>query len=94
MAIKGFKNHPYIPNSVPEVQQEMLKEIGLNSLEELHAEVPEELKLKENMNLPKAFQSEYELRRHVEVVEKNKSCNEYLNFLGGLLAALCACHMR
>ncbi|WP_372997235.1 aminomethyl-transferring glycine dehydrogenase subunit GcvPA [Lutispora sp.] len=83
MAIKGFKNHPYIPNSVPEVQQEMLKEIGLNSLEELHAEVPEELKLKENMNLPKAFQSEYELRRHVEgLLKKNKSCNEYLNFLG------------
>ncbi|NLM43873.1 MAG: aminomethyl-transferring glycine dehydrogenase subunit GcvPA [Clostridiales bacterium] len=81
--MKGFKNHPYIPNSVPEVQQEMLKEIGLNSLEELHAEVPEELKLKENMNLPKAFQSEYELRRHVEgLLKKNKSCNEYLNFLG------------
>ena len=28
MTIKGFKNHPYIPNSVPEVEEEMLKEIG------------------------------------------------------------------
>ena len=26
--MKGFANHPYIPNSVPEVQEEMLKEIG------------------------------------------------------------------
>ncbi|WP_432406268.1 aminomethyl-transferring glycine dehydrogenase subunit GcvPA [Wukongibacter sp. M2B1] len=83
MAIKGFKNHPYIPNSVPEVQKEMLREIGLNSLEELHEEVPDAIKLKENMNLPKAFGSEYELRRHVEgLLKKNKSCNEYLNFLG------------
>jgi glycine dehydrogenase subunit 1 len=83
MAIKGFKNHPYIPNSVPEVQEEMLKELGLSNLEELHEEIPEELKLKENMNLPKPCQSEYELRRHVESILKwNKTCKEYLNFLG------------
>lgn len=83
MAIKGFKNHPYIPNSVPEVQEEMLKELGLSNLEELHEEIPEELKLKENMNLPKPCQSEYELRRHVEsILKRNKTCKEYLNFLG------------
>ena len=28
MSVKGFKSHPYIPNSVPEVEQEMLREIG------------------------------------------------------------------
>ena len=44
--MKGFANHPYIPNSVPEVQEEMLKEIGMSSLEELHKNVPELLKLK------------------------------------------------
>ncbi|SHK17432.1 aminomethyl-transferring glycine dehydrogenase subunit GcvPA [Paramaledivibacter caminithermalis] len=83
MAINGFKNHPYIPNSVPEVQEEMLRELGLNSLEELHEEIPDELKLKENMNLPKAFKSEYELRRHVEeLLSRNKTCKENLNFLG------------
>ena len=31
MTIGGFKNHPYIPNSVEEVQKEMLKELGLES---------------------------------------------------------------
>ena len=83
MAIKGFKNHPYIPNSVPEVQKQMLEELGLNSLEDLHAEVPEELKLKKNMNLPKALKSEYELKRHMEeLLKKNITCKEYLNFLG------------
>ena len=36
MSVKGFKSHPYIPNSVPEVEREMLKELGLTALEELH----------------------------------------------------------
>ena len=27
MGVEGFKSHPYIPNSVPEVEQEMLREI-------------------------------------------------------------------
>ena len=61
--MRGFESHPYIPNSVPDVQAEMLKEIGMSSLEELHKNVPELLKLKEEMNLPEAFGSEYELRR-------------------------------
>lgn len=83
MEKRGFKNHPYIPNSVPEVQEQMLKEIGLTSLEELHAEIPEEIKLTQPMNLPPALRSEYELRRHVEgLLNKNKSCQEYLSFLG------------
>ncbi|PIE55981.1 MAG: aminomethyl-transferring glycine dehydrogenase [Desulfobulbus propionicus] len=81
--MKGFKNHPYIPNSVPEIQQQMLGEIGLQSLEDLHAEIPEQLKLKENLNLPKALSAESTLRRHVEqLLEKNKNCQQNLNFLG------------
>ncbi len=83
MTIQGFKNHPYIPNSVKEVQDEMLKELGLNCLEDLHEEIPEEIKLKEKLNIPEAFMSEYELRRHVErLLNKNKNCNDNINFLG------------
>lgn len=43
MTIGGYKNHPYIPNSAEEVQEEMLKELGLESLEDLHEGIPEEL---------------------------------------------------
>ena len=83
MTIGGFKNHPYIPNSVEEVQKEMLRELGLESLEDLHEEVPEELKLKTNMNLPKPYKSEYELKRGLErTLRKNKTCKDYINFLG------------
>lgn len=82
--MQGLKNHPYIPNSNPEVQAEMLREIGLSSLEELHAEVPEEIKLKAPLNLPEPLLAEYDLKRHVEeILEKNKSCKENISFLGG-----------
>lgn len=81
--IKGFANHPYIPNSDPKIQQEMLETIGLSSLEDLHKNVPELLKLKENMNIPEAFSSEYALRRHVRsIMKKNENCEDNLNFLG------------
>jgi len=83
MAINGFKNHPYIPNSVPEVQKQMLEEIGLSSLEELHEEIPSSLKLTENMNLPRAIGSEFELKKHVQtLLAKNDHCDDNLNFLG------------
>ena len=81
--MKGFANHPYIPNSDPKIQEEMLKEIGLNSLEDLHKNIPDEIKLHEKMDIPEAFDSEYALRRHVEgLMAKNKDCKQNLNFLG------------
>ena len=76
------KVHPYIPNMVPEVKQEMLDEIGVHSIEELFSCIPDELQFKGTMNIPKAL-NELELRRHIEgLLNKNISTNEYLNFLG------------
>ena len=83
MEISGFKRHPYIPNSVPEVEGEMLREIGLESIEQLHAEIPRSIRLDAPLNLPEAFDSEYSLRRHVEgLLEKNQDCHKNLSFLG------------
>lgn len=83
MSERGFKNHPYIPNSVPEVQQEMLRELGLKDLDELHSGIPEELKLKEGIKLPKPLRSEHELRKHVQgLLNRNSTCEEKLNFMG------------
>jgi glycine dehydrogenase subunit 1 len=76
--------HPYIPNSVPEVKAQMLKEIGVKDIEELYEDIPKELRFKGEMNLPKPFPSEYGLRKHVEgILAKNKTCKENLSFLGG-----------
>lgn len=75
--------HPYIPNSVPEVKKEMLEEIGVKDTEELYSEIPDDLRFKGKMDLPEPLLSEYDLARHMEgILEKNKSCKEYLNFLG------------
>lgn len=93
--MKGFANHPYIPNSDPETQREMLNEIGLGSLEELHKNIPDEIKLHKEMDIPKAFSSEYALRRHVEALaDKNTDCKKNINFLGAgtyqhFIPALC-----
>ncbi|MFQ5820230.1 MAG: aminomethyl-transferring glycine dehydrogenase subunit GcvPA [Candidatus Heimdallarchaeota archaeon] len=75
--------YPYIPNSEPGVKEEMLREIGVTSVEELYEDIPDSLRLKKDLNLPKPLLSEYALRRHVEgILSNNKSCQEYLNFLG------------
>ena len=38
--------HPYIPNSIPEAKEEMLREIGVKDAEELYADmIPERLRL-------------------------------------------------
>lgn len=76
--------HPYIPNSVPEVKTKMLEEIGVKDIETLYEDIPESLRFKDEMKLPKPFPSEYDLDRHVmKILAKNKTCQEYLNFLGG-----------
>jgi len=76
--------HPYIPNSVPEVKAQMLKEIGVKDIEELYEDIPDSLRFKGEMNLPNPFLSEYGLERHVMgILAKNKNCQENLNFLGG-----------
>ncbi len=75
--------YPYIPNSVPEEKAKLLKEIGINSVEDIFKEIPDHLRFKGKMNIPEPFLSEYELRRHVEgLLAKNKSCKDYINFLG------------
>jgi glycine cleavage system P protein (glycine dehydrogenase) subunit 1 len=75
--------YPYIPNSVPAIKAEMLKAIHAKDIDELYADIPNELKLKRRLNLPEPFLSEYQLRKHVEgLLTRNHYCGEYLNFLG------------
>ncbi len=75
--------YPYIPNSVPAVRKQMLDEVGTKSEEDFYEDVPEALRLKRPLNLPEPFLSECALKRHVEeILSKNKTCGEYLSFLG------------
>ena len=75
--------YPYIPNSVPEVKEQMLNEVGAESVEDFYEDIPAELRLKGKMNLPQPFLSEYGLKRYVEgILAKNRTAWEYLSFLG------------
>lgn len=75
--------YPYIPNSVPAVKKQMLEAVAANSVDDFFEDVPEELRLKKPMSLPRPHLSEYALKRHVEsILAKNQSTAEYLSFLG------------
>ena len=75
--------HPYIPNSVPEVQAEMLREIGVKDVNELYDDIPEDLRFNKDLNLPDPFVSEYALKNHIQnILSKNTSCEENISFLG------------
>jgi len=74
---------PYIPNSVPEIKRQMLELVGAESADELFADVPEHLLLREPLRLPEPLLSEYALKRHVDgLLAKNQTAGECLNFLG------------
>jgi glycine dehydrogenase subunit 1 len=75
--------YPYIPNSVPATRSEMLEKTGVKDVDELYVGIPKKLRFKRPLKLPKPFLSELDLKRHVSgILAKNKSCEEYLNFLG------------
>ena len=78
----GKHNHPYIPNSQPEIKKEMMQEIGIKSIDELYADIPEKYRLKKPLNIPEAL-SEFEVKRHVEtLLSKNKTNSDMPVFLG------------
>lgn len=81
---RKFESHPYIPNSSPSVQAEMLREIGAKDIDEFFQCVPDDLRFKGRMDLPEPIISEAALKRHVEgIASKNRSANQALSFLGG-----------
>lgn len=82
MNIVGKRSHPYIPNSLSEIKQEMMQDIGIKSIDQLYADVPDKYRLKKRLNLPE-FLSEFEVKKHVEtLLSKNKTCNDMPMFLG------------
>ena len=75
--------HPWMANSLADIKQAMLKEIGARSVEELFEQIPSSHRLKRPLRLPRQLSSEAELKRHlVDLLAKNENCEENLNFLG------------
>lgn len=74
--------HPYMANSVPAVQTEMLEAIGVTDIAELFEQIPIDHRTTRPLDLPPVL-SEGELRRHLlSTLAKNRTCEQNLNFLG------------
>ncbi len=72
----------YIPTT-PDELQEMLGAIGVKSIDDLFAEIPPELRLQGELNLP-AGMSESEMARKVaRLAETNETVDKNVCFLGG-----------
>ncbi|QNL43996.1 aminomethyl-transferring glycine dehydrogenase subunit GcvPA [Oscillibacter hominis] len=75
--------YPYIPNSNEAVRKEMLDFIGAKSVEEIYSFIPDEVRMKRPLDLPKAFTSEMDLKRHMDgILAKDSTCDENISFLG------------
>ena len=71
----------YIPNTV-EDQKEMLTAIGVDSVEELFADIPGAVRFKGELNIPKAL-SEHEITTYMTgLAKRNITINDYSNYLG------------
>ncbi len=76
--------YPYIPNSAPQIQEEMMKAVGVTDLWDLYEEIPEELKFRGELDIPPAILDEYSMKRHIGMLlDRNVSASEYISFLGG-----------
>ena len=76
--------YPYIPNALPEIQRRMLREIGLDSIDQLYDTIPERIRFRGSLDLPPRIHSEVDLRTHIEaLLANNMHTEEYLSFLGG-----------
>ena len=76
--------HPYMPNSTPELERELLEAIGAPDVESLFSQIPAAHRMKSDLELPPALVSEAALRRHmVDMLARNETCERNLSFLGG-----------
>ncbi|MBP1044589.1 aminomethyl-transferring glycine dehydrogenase subunit GcvPA [Vagococcus sp. BWB3-3] len=81
--------YPYIPNSNPETQKEMMDYVGVKDMWELYEEIPEDLLYRDRLAIPDGILDEFSIKKHVEkILAKNTNCDEFINFLG----AGCAQH--
>lgn len=73
---------PFIPNT-DEDRKAMLKSIGVEDFEELISNIPKDLRIKGELNLPEPL-SEYEALKELrKIAEKNGHSNTFISFLGG-----------
>ncbi len=83
MTLNRSSAHPWMANSLADIKQAMLREIGAADIDELFEQIPTAHRLKVPLKLPRQLRSEAELKRHlVDTLSRNATCEKNLNFLG------------
>ena len=83
MVMRETGGHPWMGNSLPDIKQRMLAEIGVDKLDTLFEQIPADHRLKTPLDLPLGIKSESALRRHLtDMMAKNESADTHLIFLG------------
>ena len=73
---------PYVPHT-PEDIQAMLQVIGAESVDDFFADLPENVRLREPLNIPDGLCEEEVLRYFLKAAGKNHGQNQLTSFLGG-----------
>ena len=73
--------HRYIPNNGA-LLDEMLKDIGISSMDELFRDIPQDLQFKGDLNIPGALSEMELLEKTTKLAGLNKSSDQLVNFLG------------
>ncbi|HDI53029.1 MAG TPA: aminomethyl-transferring glycine dehydrogenase subunit GcvPA [Candidatus Bathyarchaeota archaeon] len=74
--------HRYIPNSVAEIKEKMMEEMGIKSIEDLYADIPAEVRFEGKLRIPGPY-TEQEVRRRVEALLGRNHRFRCPPFLGG-----------
>lgn len=77
------KPHPWMASTAGSAKQDMLGALGLNSIESLFSQIPEDHRMTRPLELPPQLSSEVALARHLDdMLARNETCADNLCFLG------------
>ena len=76
------KIHPYLPNSVPEIKEKMMEEIGISSISDLYSDIPDNLIFKGELKIPGPL-AEAEVKEHVSGLLEENTTLICPPFMGG-----------
>lgn len=78
---KMTSTYRYLPDTKQD-QEEMLSFLNISSIDELFEDIPAEIQLKGELNIPKADPEPLLLKKMNQLASKNKNANQYPTFLG------------
>ena len=76
------KIHRYLPNSVPEIKEKMMDDIGISSIADLYSDIPHELVYKGILEIP-GPSTEAEVKAHVSGLLEENTTLRCPPFMGG-----------